>query len=65
MQHAKENTKQIFEINSKAAQTFEQNTREVAKAAQDANSRFNTSVNSGTGSHAAETTSTSTYTSVA
>ena len=35
MQHAKENTKQIFDINSKAAKTFEQNTREVTKAAQD------------------------------
>src|SRR6476619_2249751 len=27
MQHAKENTKQIFDINSKTAQTFEQNAR--------------------------------------
>ena len=50
MQHAKENTKQIFEINSKAAKTFEQNTREVTKAAQDSTSRFNASVNSGSGS---------------
>jgi inorganic triphosphatase YgiF len=47
MQHAKENTKQIFDINSKAAKTFEQNSREVARAAQDANTRFNASVNSG------------------
>src|SRR6476659_4129397 len=44
MQHAKENTKQIFDINTKAAKTFEQNSREVARAAQDANTRFNTSV---------------------
>src|SRR3954453_21935525 len=47
MQHAKENTKQIFDINSKTAKTFEQNSREVARAAQDANTRFNTSVDSG------------------
>src|SRR3954468_14660862 len=45
MQHAKENTKQIFDINTKAAKTFEQNSREVARAAQDANARFNASIN--------------------
>src|SRR3954470_10671746 len=39
MQHAKENTKQILDINTKTAKTFEQNTIEVARAAQDANSR--------------------------
>ncbi len=50
MQHAKENTKQIFDINSKAAKTFEQNSRELTKAAQDSASRFNASVNSGSGS---------------
>jgi hypothetical protein len=33
MEHAKENTKQIFDINTKTAKTFEQNTREVTKAA--------------------------------
>jgi hypothetical protein len=43
MQHAKENTKQIFDINTKTAKTFEQNSREVARAAQDSASRFNTS----------------------
>src|SRR3954447_12647455 len=64
MQHVKENTKQIFDINSKAAKTFEQNSREVTKAAQDSVSRFNTSVNSGsgssnTGTSASNTTSTS------
>src|SRR6476469_10260147 len=51
MQHAKENTKQIFDINTKAAKTFEQNTREVARAAQYSVSRFNASVNSGSGSN--------------
>ena len=45
MQHAKENTKQIFDINTKTAKTFEQNSREVARAAQDANTRFNASIN--------------------
>src|SRR3954470_11260063 len=45
MQHAKENTKQILDINTKTAKTFEQNTIEVARAAQDANSRFNASIN--------------------
>src|SRR4051812_15359697 len=50
MQHAKENTKQIFDINSKAAKTFEQNSKDVARAAQDASSGFNTSINSGSGS---------------
>src|SRR3954462_9359458 len=45
MQHAKENTKQILDINTKTVQTFEQNSREVARAAQDANARFNASIN--------------------
>jgi hypothetical protein len=67
MQHAKENTKQILDINTKTAKTFEQNTIEVARAAQDANSRFNTSVNSGSGSSntSGTTTTTSTSTSAA
>src|SRR3954449_1107391 len=67
MQHAKENTKQILDINSKAAKTFEQNSRELTKAAQDSASRFNTSVNSGSGSGSSTTgtTSTTTSTSVA
>jgi hypothetical protein len=62
MQHAKENTKQIFDINSKAAKTFEQNSRELTKAAQDSASRFNASVNSGSGR---SNTGTSTSTSAA
>src|SRR6476646_7662576 len=60
MQHAKENTKQIFDINAKTAKTFEQNTREVARAAQDANSRFNASIGSGSGSGSNTTGTTST-----
>ena len=59
MQHAKENTKQIFDINSKAAKTFEQNSKELTKAAQDSVSRFNTSVNSGSGSGSSNTGTTS------
>src|SRR6476620_5022843 len=34
IQHAKENTKQIFDINTKKEKTIEQNSREVARAAQ-------------------------------
>jgi hypothetical protein len=71
MQHAIENTKKkIFDINSKAAKTFEQNTKEVTKeAAQDSASRFNVymSNNSNIDSNTANTTGTSTtttYTSV-
>src|SRR6478736_2885073 len=59
MQHAKENTKQIFDINTKTAKTFEQNTREVARAAQDANTRFNTSINNDNNSGTTSTTYTS------
>src|SRR3954447_19376287 len=33
MQHAKENTKQIFDINTKTAKTFEQNSKELTRAA--------------------------------
>jgi hypothetical protein len=55
MQNAKENTKQILDINTKTAQTFEQNSRELARAAQDANSRFNSSI--GSSSNTAGTTS--------
>src|SRR3954453_4893961 len=44
MQHAKENTKQILDINTKTAKTFEQNSRELTRAAQDSASRFNASI---------------------
>src|SRR6185437_9868303 len=69
MEHAKENTKQIFDINTKTAKTIEQNSREVARAAQDASSRFNASVNNnsstGSSSNTGTTTSSTTYTSAA
>src|SRR4051794_22985179 len=45
MQHAKDNSKQILDINSKTAKTFEQNSRELTRAAQDSASRFNASIN--------------------
>ena len=69
MQHAKENTKQIFDIHTKTAKTFESNVRELTRAAQDASTRFNSSFNnnnsnSGSGSGTVGTTST-TYTSAA
>jgi len=59
MEHAKENTKQIFDINTKTAKTFEQNARQVARAAQDANTRFNTSINNDNNSGTTSTTYTS------
>jgi len=59
MQHAKENTKQIFDINTKTAQTFEQNSREVARAAKDSASRFNSSIGSSSGTGTSTTTATS------
>src|SRR6476646_10581594 len=69
MQHAKENTKQIFDINSKAAKTFAQNSKELTAAAQDSASRFNASVNRGNGSgsssNSGTTSTTTTYKSVA
>jgi len=45
LQQAKDNSKQIFNQNVNAAKTFEQNARELTAAAQDASSRFNTSIN--------------------
>src|SRR6476660_6470065 len=69
MQHAKENTKQIFDINTKAAKTFEQNSKELTAAAQDSASRFNVSVNrgngNGSGSSSYTRTTSTTSTSVA
>ena len=53
MQQAKDNSKHIFNQNVNAAKTFEQNSKELTKAAQDTSSKFNTSINnsdSGSGS---------------
>src|SRR3954452_22885153 len=66
MQHAKDNSKQIFNQNVNAAKTFEQNSKELTAAAQDANTRFNASVNnnnSGSGSNTNKTTTGTTTTS--
>jgi hypothetical protein len=67
IQHAKDTTKQIFYINSKTAQTFEQNARDLVASAQDANTRSNASINSNSGrSNTGSSSSTTTYaTSVA
>ncbi len=45
LQQAKDNSKHLFDLNSKAAKTFEQNAREVRAAAQHTSSRFNASIN--------------------
>jgi hypothetical protein len=45
LQQAKDNSKHLFDLNSKAAKTFEQNAREVRAAVQDISSRFNASIN--------------------
>src|SRR4051812_45085258 len=50
MQHAKDNSKQIFNQNVNAAKTFEQNSKDIVAAAQDANTRFNASINNNSGS---------------
>lgn len=49
LQQARDNSKQIFNLNSKTAKTFEQNAKEVARAAQDAASQNNASYNSRVG----------------
>ncbi|MGN6623645.1 MAG: hypothetical protein ACTHKK_05855 [Candidatus Nitrosocosmicus sp.] len=59
LQHAKDTTKQIIDINTKTAQTLEQNT----KAAQDAYARNNASFNTNTNNPAAGTSSSSSTTS--
>ena len=62
MQHAKDNSKHIFNQNVNAAKTFEQNSKEIATAAQDANTRFNASVNNNNGSGNSNTTTNKTTT---
>jgi hypothetical protein len=71
MQQAKDNSKQIFNQNVHVAKTLEQNSKDIVAAAQDANTRFNASINNnngGSGSNANKTTTgttTSTSTSAA
>ena len=69
LQQAKDNSKHIFNQNVNVAKTFEQNSKDIVAAAQDANTRFNASINNNSGSGrsntAGTTTSTTTYTSAA
>ena len=68
MQHAKDNSKQIFNQNVHVAKTLEQNSKDIVGAAQDANTRFNASINNNRGSNSNKTTTgttTSTSTSAA
>jgi flagellar biosynthesis chaperone FliJ len=46
LQQARDNSKQIFNLNSKTAKTFEQNAKELARAAQDTASQNNASYHS-------------------
>ncbi|MGN6708397.1 MAG: hypothetical protein ACTHKF_03520, partial [Candidatus Nitrosocosmicus sp.] len=62
-QHAKDTTKQIIDINTKTAQTLEQNTRQITSAAQDAYARNNASFNVNTNNPAAGTSSSTTTSS--
>src|SRR3954449_2674457 len=63
MQHAKDNSKQIFNQNVNVAKTFEQNSKDIVAAAQDANTRFNASVNNNSGSGSSSNTTTNKTTS--
>src|SRR3954470_13395145 len=63
MQQAKDNSKHIFNQNVNVAKTFEQNSKDIVAAAQDANTRFNASINnnsSGSGSSNTNKTTTGT-----
>jgi hypothetical protein len=62
LQHAKDTTKQIIDINTKTAQTLEQNTRQMTSAAQDAYARNNASLSTNTNSPDAGTSSSSSST---
>src|SRR6476659_2995192 len=68
MQQAKDNSKQIFNQNVNVAKPIEQNSKDIVAATQDANTRFNTSINNNRGSNSNKTTTvttTSTSTSAA
>src|SRR6185312_7452470 len=62
MQHAKDNSKQMFNQNVNAAKTLEQNSKDIVAAAQDANTRFNASINNNSGSGRSNTGSSSSTT---
>jgi hypothetical protein len=68
LQQTKDNSKQIFNQNVNAAKTIEQNSEEAIKAAQNANPRFNASINnrsSNSNTNTTTGTTTTTSTSVA
>src|SRR6476620_2484580 len=56
MQQAKDNSKQIFNQNVNVAKTLEQNSKDIVAAAQDANTRFNASINNNSGSGSSSNT---------
>src|SRR3954471_19503635 len=58
LQQAKDNSKHIFNQNVNVAKTFEQNSRDIVAAAQDANTRFNASINNNSGSGSSSNTTT-------
>jgi hypothetical protein len=66
LQQVKDNSKQVFHLNTNAAKTFEHNTREVTKAAaatiQDSNSNVSISDNINNDNNSNKTTSSSTHT---
>ena len=59
MQHARETTKQIIDINTKTAQTLKQNTRQMTAAASRYISSFSTNTNSPAGTTASSSTTSS------
>jgi len=62
MQQAKDNSKQIFNQNVHVAKTLEQNSKDIVGAAQDANTRFNASINNNRGSSGSNSNKTTTGT---
>ena len=56
LQQAKDNSKHIFNQNVNVAKTFEQNSKDIVAAAQDANTRFNASINNNSGSGSSSNT---------
>src|SRR3954453_975155 len=63
LQQAKDNSKQVFNQNVNVAKTFEQNSKDIVAAAQDANTRFNASINNNSGSGSSSNTTTNKTTS--
>src|SRR6476661_1378857 len=62
LQQAKDNSKQIFNQNVNVAKTLEQNSKDIVAATQDANTRFNASINNNSGSSGSNANKTTTGT---